>query len=300
MKKIAKILLSVVLMNFILLTSCQKENIIDKEITESNLQKDKRLSDGSHSLNSDLTEENNFFNLNTREVVWAIGANNRVFKSIDNGVSWTEPNPAARLQQISCGKLGGVWGVSYGRVYKWNGSYWEEPVPSITNAKEVCVVNDNIVWLVRTSGRVFKTTNGGADGFSYEALCVNSINEIAADFSATYGLISNKEIYRYNGLTDYFEDYFNHLNKARHIAIGGSGNKYWAIGEYYNIYYSSDAVNWYEPNTSAYGYEITRGNTYTFVIGNSQRIFRSTDGVTWAEPNPAAGAFKISAGIEFY
>ncbi len=295
MKKIEKILLSIVLMNFIFLTSCQKENIVDKEIAESN----KKLNQESQRFNSELIEENNSFSLNFREVVWAIGANNRVFKSIDNGASWTEPNPAARLQQISCGNYA-VWGVSYGRVYKWNGSYWVEPVPSITNAKEVTVVDNSVVWLVTNDNEVYRTLNGGGDDFNpfNNLASTGQIKEVAADYSDVLGLTNDKEIFRFNGINK-FQDYFTYLNKARHISIGGGVNKYWAIGEYYKIYYSSDAVNWYEPNTSAYGYEITRGNTYTFVIGNSQRIFRSIDGVTWAEPNPAAGAFKISAGIEY-
>lgn len=296
MKKIEKILLSIVLMNFIFLTSCQKENLIDKEIVENQ----SALNQENKRLNSELTEEPNSFSFNYREVVWAIGANNRVFKSIDNGASWTEPNPAARLQQISCGNYA-VWGVSYGRVYKWNGSYWFEPNANPSwgnNAKNITAIDGTRAWLVDDNGNVRQTYDGGINWTSVNG--GGNHKEVASDYSNALAIMNNKEIYYYNPPSNKFEDYATYLNKARHISIGGGFNKYWAIGEYYNIYYSSDAVNWYEPNTSAYAYEITRGNTYTFVIGNSQRIFRSIDGVTWAEPNPAAGAFKISAGIEFY
>lgn len=295
MKKIEKILLSIVLMNFILLTSCQKENIVDKEIVKSQ----NALNEESKRLNLELTEEPNSFSFNTREVVWVIGANNRVFKSIDNGVSWTEPNPAARLQQISCGRYGGVWGVSYGRVYKWNGSYWYEPNANPSwgnNAEKITAIDGTRAWLVDINGNVRQTYDGGVTWTSVNG--GDNHYEVASNSSNALALMKNKEIYYYNAPSNKFEDYATYLNKARHISIGCCS--YWAIGEYYNIYYSSDAVNWYEPNTSAYAYEITRGNTYTFVIGNSQRIFRSTDGVTWTEPNTSAGAFKISAGIEFY
>ena len=66
------------------------------------------------------------------EGAWAIGDNNRVFVTLDQGESWSEPNPAVKAYQISAIDDLQAWAIGdSGRIFKTEnrGASWSEPNP---------------------------------------------------------------------------------------------------------------------------------------------------------------------------
>jgi Tectonin domain len=64
--------------------------------------------------------------------VWGIGEDGRVYKW--NGESWMEPNPEARLNQISNMDGNQVWGIGANyRIFRSlnGGASWDEPFPAL-------------------------------------------------------------------------------------------------------------------------------------------------------------------------
>ena len=60
---------------------------------------------GGSVINTVNATAPSFLDMSSKEhgVIWGIGPDRRVYKSIDEGATWNQPNPAARLDKISVG-----------------------------------------------------------------------------------------------------------------------------------------------------------------------------------------------------
>lgn len=297
--------LAILILSILFITSCQKEkfnpNLKSDNLEDSNSQqelKDGWINQNPIEFSSNSSERKPINNKSTRQVVWAIGASNRVFKSIDNGNSWSEPNPSAGLVDISVGD-NGVWGIgSDKRVYRWNGSYWFEPNPA-ARATQISASSESDAWVTTEWGTVYATNNGGLWWYPANNMNdVGSIKEVSTGaWNQTYGITTNNQLVKY----DFNIGKFILLGSTVYSISTNPLGDLFAIGASGRIFYSYDGISWTEPNPSASASQICSYGAYNAYALGTNRIFKSIDlGNSWTEPNPAASAFQISNGIEYY
>lgn len=111
--------------------------------------------------------------------VWGISSNRKVFKW--NGSWWDEPNSAAGLDYIDVSNNGdAVWGISQTHIYKWNGAWWDEP-NSAAGLYYISAVDANTAIGIGYNGTPYVTTNGGLSwgylGTMSGLSCLNIGNE---------------------------------------------------------------------------------------------------------------------------
>lgn len=206
-------------------------------------------------------------------LVWAIGYDGRVYRW--NGSSWDEPNSAARLARVSVTQdnSGSVWGGgSDNRVYKWNGSSWDEPNSAIRMSK-ITASSANVAYAVGTDLNIYKTTNGGV---SWTAL---SKTGLPVTSNGIQGLISISCVINTNVMGVAYD------NKA-YIYAPTTGTWSALASSQPNIIQISEGIN------TAWG------------IGApglvSQRVYKWTNGIPagWSEPNTAARMVFISTSLD--
>ena len=299
----------------VLINSCQKEDgvTLKKDVAVENFQNievQKNLINGwiepepakiEHKMLNTMQKEN------STPVVWCTVPSHRIFRSVNNGANWYEPNSAARLRTVSVGRSAeSVWGVSYnaknGRIFKWNGSSWNEPNPA-ASAKDISSYTNLEAMVTSTSGKVYATSNGGASWglISSESL----IDKVSyGNWNNIYALTDFGRVLQYNIYSHKFE-YISNTKKFKHIAAGQAPGQVWAIDFNNRIYQSNNfGTIWYEPNSKARAVAgISIGHDKIYVLGGdhhyggSSKIYASL-GNNWYEPNSNALATQISAGLD--
>ncbi len=225
--------------------------------------------------------------------IWGVSANGRVSKW--NGNAWFEPNPAARLAQISVGLDGGVMGLTNdGRVWKWNGNAWFEP-NSLARLTQISSFREIDAWGVGVEGRVFNTNNGGA-GWG-EVFFTKKIKQVSAgSFVNIWALTEDGHILKNDGFS-----WFEPNSAARATQLSACHiDCVWAIGANNRVFFTNDGYGWYEPNSAAKLAQISGANDLdAWGVASTGRVFQTTNrGESWSEPNPAARLKQISIGIE--
>jgi photosystem II stability/assembly factor-like uncharacterized protein len=94
--------------------------------------------------------------------VWGVSTDGRIYKYNTLTHVWNEPNPAARAEQISAMVHDGAWAIGANkRVFvSIDGLAWAEPNPA-AGANQISASDDLLAWAVGDNNRVFKTVNGG-------------------------------------------------------------------------------------------------------------------------------------------
>lgn len=242
-------------------------------------------------------------------VAWGIGYNNRVFKTVDQGQSWQEPNPSAKLRDVSIGNGPNAWGIgiygSNGKIWKWNGSSWYEPNLGASGLQISAIDNDN-AWLVTSYGTVYVTQNGGAHWSPVNTSNVGYIKEISAgSFNNIWGLtIFNQIVYYSNNSFNVIP--YNTLvgNTGDHISASNLDGDAWITKNNHIYKYNGISGTWSEPSPTATGNDVSTFDGITYVlgspIGSAKRIFKTTPSLlpSYIEPNTSAGLNKISSGFD--
>jgi len=98
------------------------------------------------------------------ENVWGLATDGHVYKYDVTTQTWNEPNPAARLNQISAMADDGAWGIGANkRVFvSIDGASWAEP-NQFAGLNQISASNDTYAWGIGDNNRVFETKNRGAD-----------------------------------------------------------------------------------------------------------------------------------------
>ena len=131
-------------------------------------------------------------NNNTKKslpIVMAIGGQQRIFKW--NGSSWDEPNPAAHLWQVEASKnsgSGSVWGTSTNfHIFRWNGASWDEPNPN-ASLRLVVPMSNSVAYGIGTNLRIYVTINGGVSWSLFSALTSVTWMSVGGSSSQIYAI----------------------------------------------------------------------------------------------------------------
>lgn len=233
--------------------------------------------------------------------VWGTGTGNTVWKW--NGVSWGQPNPAARLLSVEVAKNGdnsSVWGIGRnGGVWKWNGASWGQPNPA-ARLSLIAVHSSNIAFGIAWDKTLFVTTNGGGNW----APIPNTQNAAWISCGDYNNILSVSDtdgnLYKYNLFSGQF-DPVNVPNMPRgggiytHATMFGGG--VWA-GElpYGSIRRSVDYVSFTNVLGGGAWQVSTNSAQSAWVIDYQRKIWRTTNsGASWSQPNSAARLDYISA-----
>lgn len=307
MKKINLIILGIVSLH---LLSCKKEIVWQKNEMGTVENTRVQASDEMSQLPMfDLSQLDNRDNTNTAksdEVAWGIGeiestGNGRVFKSTNLGVSWSEPNTAARLKYVEVAADGSVWGVTSNRnIWKWNGTSWAllsgllDQVSPVSSTTAIGVSFSN-------NGKLYITTNGGTSWSQFTT--IENVEWVSVG-SSTNNIwiirrnnVNQRVINKWNTSTlvwDFYTTYGNNnVSVSAMLATGA-----WRVNSSNDVYRSDNGVNFFEPNTSATLNMISGIDSsvaWGLGSGTTKRIFRTTNGgANWAEPNSAARLTHIS------
>jgi hypothetical protein len=228
--------------------------------------------------------------------VWGVGPDERVWKW--DGVSWFEPNPAARLSQISVGKLWSdlcVWGLtSNHHIWKWDGASWYEPNPTAT-LYQISAARSSHAWGVGANNRVFRTTDGGLNWA--EDLTVQLKQVSTGDWYFAWGITPQDTILFWDEFTGWTEP---NPSASAYSIDSWTNIGAWALGANDRIFKSYDGVTWLEPNPTAALFNISGVDPFeAWGVGAANRVFATVDGgLTWTEPNPSAGLAQVSMGYE--
>lgn len=205
-------------------------------------------------------------------VVWGIGGSNRVYRW--NGSSWDEPNPAAGLKTVSVGQdnSGAVWGLGTdNRVYRWN---------TVTNTwdepapgfglTQITAYSANVVWGIGTTNNALYRSTNGG---------------------LTWALQTKSGIPIYGGAQNL-------------ISISTmTGGSLVAITESYKAYKlssTSPTASWTPitlPSSQPNFRSISGSPTTCWAVGIDNKVYRFT-GSAWVQPNPAAGLYSLSMSDE--
>ena len=245
-------------------------------------------------------------------VVWGLGADNRVYKWNAASNSWNEPSPTTRLAKISVGQdnSGAVWGVAAdGRIYQWNGLFFYEPNPA-ARLSNISAYSSTVAYGISSDEKIiFKTTDGGINwttvpstGLPYPTiLTVKSISTMAG--SDAIVVMSNGAPYK---LTASGWQFFGitGFNLNLRMASGSSTNwGCWAVknpvgnANYGSVMYYNGSY-WDTPNTAAFLASISMSDeNVVWGTGGDNRVYRWNAATnSWDEPNPAAGLKADSSG----
>ena len=284
----------------VFVTSCQKEELIKKQSPSiSSNDPESELIDGWITTEKPVFNKKTKRNKASQRVLWVLGAGGQIYRSYDDGVSWTEPSPSSAAKQISAGD-GGLWGISPDdRIWRWNGTTWIQPNSS-ARAVQISCMSDGEAWVVTSAGNVYFTTNSGVSYYPADISSTGPLQEVSVgNYNNVYGVTDDEHLVRYNYYTNKFE-----LVGAvtEFIEAGSTVDFLYAVGANNRLFYSTNGgANWTEPNVNNVVYDMaTITNSTVFAIGASGRIFKSTNyGTTWIEPNLSATATQITEGIEY-
>lgn len=194
--------------------------------------------------------------------VWGCGTDDRVYRW--NGSSWDEPAPAARLKYVDVPEYSGsVWGIGGDqRIYKWNGTSWAEP-----NA------NARLYQISSFSGNT--AIGRGSGGFLY----------ITSDGGVTWQ--------RFTMITEVID-----------VSVGNTINNFcWVVknpsGTAYNYLYNltQSTGSWtYKSFSNPKDVEANHSEG-AWCINNNNQIYRSLTNLfsSFSQPNSSAGLLQISA-----
>lgn len=87
--------------------------------------------------------------------VYAVDKNQRVWRW--NGTVWQEPTPGIRLAQVAVGNVQSVWGINANQeIFQLVGSTWTRPEPANARAIRIAVGGDGTVWVVNAAGEMYQ------------------------------------------------------------------------------------------------------------------------------------------------
>lgn len=165
---------------------------------------------------------------------------------------WGQPNPTARLTQISVGNVDNIWGVNAeGRIWQWLNTTkkWTEPRPS-ARLKQIAATLDGTVWGVNAANDVW-SWNGTTWIQIKTDLKIKCI--AAGSGMSVIALDESGAAWRYNVETQKFVELGSDDWYFKQIAIG-SDNAIWAINEAGNVF-KLEGPNydgaWVEPEPKA-------------------------------------------------
>jgi photosystem II stability/assembly factor-like uncharacterized protein len=231
---------------------------------------------------------------------WGVGPDGRVYRW--NGSSWAEPNPAARLKQVSVSKQGGaVWGLGPdGRIYRWNPktNSWEEPNPA-AHLNQISNLSGVELWGVGANYQIFRTVNAGASW--YEPTPSTHLKQVSiGKFDNIWGVTADNHILWFNINTQSWEE--PNPNASAYQIDAWTVDGAWAIGDATNfrIFKTYNGLTWYEPNPKAGAHQISGTDDLdAWALGADNRVFQTKNGgLIWSEPNPNAHLMQISIGFE--
>jgi hypothetical protein len=258
----------------LILNSCGKDPIAVQQTENSQLESSPLVNEILHGSNEYMENLPQFDLSELPEVmkkmkeahtkvaaVWGIGSDNKVWKW--NGSSWDQPNSAARLEFVDVSEYGGgVWGTgSDQRIYKWNGSSWAEPNASARLYKVVAFDGTTALG-IGGSGTLFITTNGGASWA-----------------------------------------YFTSITNVIDVSVGNTVNNFcWIVqlnsGTYKLYNYDYPTSSWIyraTPNVPRTVAAIWAGGAW-YLMNNGYSIYRTTSNSgSFTQPNSSAGLLQISA-----
>lgn len=200
-------------------------------------------------------------------VVWGVGSSNRVYKW--NGSSWDEPNPAAGLKTVSVGQdnSGAVWGLGTdNRVYRWNAVTNVWDEPSPgLGLTQIAAYSANVAWGIGTTNNALYKTTNGG---------------------LTWSLQTKSGIPVYAGAQNLIS--ISTMNGGSLVAITESYKAYKLVTSWTPITLPSS-----QPNFSS----ISGFPGICWAVGTDNKVYRF-NGSAWVQPNPAAGLYRLSMSDE--
>lgn len=310
MKKIVFIGLAVMS----IMSSCKKEDLTPNSETSGKTKKP-HTTDQEKSTN----------------LVWGLGSDARVYRWNPSGNNWAEPNPAARMIDISVSQdgSGAVWAIGYqNHVYRWNAASnsWDEP-NSTARLSQISACTANEAWGVSettvpnstiTYRDVYKTFNGGTtwslmpmSGLPSVGGSTGLFRVSATDPNSAIGIGRDRKAYKFNYSTNQWSLIIAADTKTFRSLSGGLLTPCWAVAYSSSVndfVHRLDAQPWIGPNSYIWSTPNPAGlmkmvSTSTlgvvWALGYDDRVYR-WNGVTnsWDEPNPAARLRIVSSGMQ--
>lgn len=203
-------------------------------------------------------------------VVWGVGLDNRVYKW--NGSTWDEPNPSASLKSISVGQdnSGAVWGLGTdNRIYKWNAATNVWTEPAPGfGLTQITAYSANVAWGIGTTNNALYKTTNGG---------------------ATWALQTKSGIPFYGGAQNLIS--ISTMDGVSLVAIT-EGKKA------YKLMTSSTSWTPISPIAGQPNFlSISGSPSVCWAVGTDYKVYRF-NGMSWSQPNPAAGLYRLSMSDE--
>jgi Tectonin domain len=229
----------------------------------------------------------------TGVVEWGVGPDDRIYRW--NGSGWDEPNPIARLKQISLGKrYHCLWGVGEDhRVYRWNGSSRDEPNPNAGLFQISCMTGLE-AWAVGDANRVFHTTDGGSSW--YEDLRVSLIEIAAEQWDDVWGVTATNHVMRFDG-TDWNEP---NVGATLYYVDAAATYVAWGTGSLGRILFNvNQGLSWIELPSPGLAQISGIDDVAAWGVGLDGHVYSTGNRATnWDEPNSAARLKQVVMGFE--